>query len=776
MPRHYIRFLFLWATLIFLLAYSAQAQTATDISVTVSTVGSSQIQLEGTIPSGTIEYLIASDGCGACTAPSHGTITGFNDDNGLLVYTPVDGYTGSDSFTYKVTDGSTSSSAATVTITVSSAKTTVTGTLENPDGTTRTGTITWILTQPATSPTGLISTATSVSAVLSSGAFSVSLWPSTGLSPQAYYQLWYKTTNSIRQELIGVYAIAASASSLDLSTCGCEVTDANLRARYTFASAAQVNNVLNLTRSFNVSKAGVDQGQFDTLDFEEGANITITPTDNLDGSITLAIAGPSGGGGGTVNSGTAGRLAYYPSSSTSVNSLTIGTANQFLKVNATTNGHNYVTPTAGTGIGITLTNTVFEIENTGVATINGESGGAHTLVAAVGTCGSAPEVTTSTTTHTVCVPSASVTATGTITASGTQQVIAGDKLFVGFANDDIPLTVRQKSSGSDTLQQWQNAGGSVTTGEHSVYGVWHRTLNAGVSEGAPTSLVNNGYIAKFYETSIGDCGTQPCKGLRTSIAYVGGTTSTTFTGITGAVDLAESGNLTDTNSSAVLATMAHTGSATVSGVVGVRSAISNSAGTLTTAYGVKVEPAIYGGTLTSLFSFYGKAVESSGGTLTNNYGLYLESVTAGATTNYGIYTNSGHNSFGDAISIRGIAAPAVGAADSGKLYYDSAADLLKLSINGGAYGNVGTYFEGSATINFASTAATACSAASTITVTGAVADKPVWLGVPNAAATSGVIFHAWVSAANTVSVQACNITAAGALDPASGTFTARVSQ
>lgn len=79
---------------------------------------------------------------------------------------------------------------------------------------------------------------------------------------------------------------------------------------------------------------------------------------------------------------------------------------------------------------------------------------------------------------------------------------------------------------------------------------------------------------------------------------------------------------------------------------------------------------------------------------------------------------------------------------------------------------------GTATIDFASIAIDNC-ATSTVTVTGAVADNPVVLGVPNASNTTGSQFTAWVSATNTVTVKHCCV-ASGPCDPASGTFTARV--
>jgi hypothetical protein len=79
---------------------------------------------------------------------------------------------------------------------------------------------------------------------------------------------------------------------------------------------------------------------------------------------------------------------------------------------------------------------------------------------------------------------------------------------------------------------------------------------------------------------------------------------------------------------------------------------------------------------------------------------------------------------------------------------------------------------GTAAINFASIAA-AGTQTGTITVTGAVAGDAVFIGVPTAAINAGVIYWGYVSAANTVTVVANNITA-GPIDPGNATFRAVV--
>jgi hypothetical protein len=64
----------------------------------------------------------------------------------------------------------------------------------------------------------------------------------------------------------------------------------------------------------------------------------------------------------------------------------------------------------------------------------------------------------------------------------------------------------------------------------------------------------------------------------------------------------------------------------------------------------------------------------------------------------------------------------------------------------------------------------------TVTVTGAADGDSVGLGIPNALASStGVLFTGWVSAANTVSVKACDVTSANP-NPAAATVRADVWQ
>lgn len=79
----------------------------------------------------------------------------------------------------------------------------------------------------------------------------------------------------------------------------------------------------------------------------------------------------------------------------------------------------------------------------------------------------------------------------------------------------------------------------------------------------------------------------------------------------------------------------------------------------------------------------------------------------------------------------------------------------------------------SATLNFGSIATTA-SADLTITVAGAAVNNTVVLGLP-ASPAAGIVFNAFVSAANTVTVRATNVTGSS-VDPASATYSVVVLQ
>ena len=115
---------------------AAMTSAAATVSITVSAVNQAPVvdsQEATTAEDAPLALSLGSDGDGevtqtltlnVVTAPSHGTLGGFNSSTGGVTYTPNANYHGSDSFTYTLTDDNTAggdaltSAQATVTITV----------------------------------------------------------------------------------------------------------------------------------------------------------------------------------------------------------------------------------------------------------------------------------------------------------------------------------------------------------------------------------------------------------------------------------------------------------------------------------------------------------------------------------------------------------------------------------------------------------------------------------------------------------------------------------
>ena len=200
------------------------------------------INLNATSPEGcALTYEIVS-------APANGTVSNLNGSTGVLVYTSNSSYGGPDSFTYHAkafttgscTTGLVTSSAATVTINVGNKKTVVNGKLINLDGTAATGTITWSLIQAATTFDGFhIIQGSSVTRTLDSdGAYTVSLYPTAGLSPNSYYMA--KHTSGSVVETLGIYNIPASDNAITQATLNTNQVMTLGTAQYVIASETAV--------------------------------------------------------------------------------------------------------------------------------------------------------------------------------------------------------------------------------------------------------------------------------------------------------------------------------------------------------------------------------------------------------------------------------------------------------------------------------------------------------------------------------------------------------
>jgi VCBS repeat-containing protein len=132
--------------------------TAEDTALTVDAPG---VLGNDTDPDGDRLSAVAGSG------PSHGTLT--RDTNGSFIYTPAANYNGSDSFTYRASDGTLTSNLATVTLTVTAVNDAPTVTVA-PGGTCgtndRSGTINLTVGDVESQPAGLTLSATSSNTTL----------------------------------------------------------------------------------------------------------------------------------------------------------------------------------------------------------------------------------------------------------------------------------------------------------------------------------------------------------------------------------------------------------------------------------------------------------------------------------------------------------------------------------------------------------------------------------------------------------------------------------
>lgn len=107
--------------------------------------------------------------------------------------------------------------------------------------------------------------------------------------------------------------------------------------------------------------------------------------------------------------------------------------------------------------------------------------------------------------------------------------------------------------------------------------------------------------------------------------------------------------------------------------------------------------------------------------------------------------------------------------DNGTKEYDGSNEFLTV---GGVRYTMAKTLTATATLDFPSIASNGYQDL-TMTVTGAVDGDVVAIGAPNGSVPAGVMYHAWVSATDTVTIRAHN-TSGGAVDPASGTFRASI--
>jgi hypothetical protein len=99
------------------------------------------------------------------------------------------------------------------------------------------------------------------------------------------------------------------------------------------------------------------------------------------------------------------------------------------------------------------------------------------------------------------------------------------------------------------------------------------------------------------------------------------------------------------------------------------------------------------------------------------------------------------------------------------------ASQLKRGVVGSSTGT--TILSNTASLDFTAISAQTCEDL-TITVTGAVANDAVAIGIPNALYETGATYSGWVSTTDTVKVRRCNISAAPLTNVAAATVRATV--
>ncbi len=273
----------------------AAVPIATSFSVTASTVGSTQLQLQGLDPDGTaLAFAIVSP-----PNPLHGSLSSLSPTNGFIVFTPATGFVGVTTFTFNLTSGAQTSTTATCTVTVTNAKTRIIDTLIDPSGTPRRGIVTFALVRKSQSTGGLIPAGATASAVLNSvGQFDISIFPSSALTPYSVYQVLFKDSGGVLEERIGVYNFPALTTTTTLAPH--QVIDTNLGAQYTIASQASVNAMISggvsgsPTYSGLVTmNAGAQMPGGQRLNWEAGGESAPSVSDATVGSRLILWPGPA---------------------------------------------------------------------------------------------------------------------------------------------------------------------------------------------------------------------------------------------------------------------------------------------------------------------------------------------------------------------------------------------------------------------------------------------------------------------------------------------------
>jgi len=281
-------------------------------------------------------------------SPSHGTLSRTSGvtftSAGALLYTSNPGYTGTDTFTYTVSandSGGTprTTSPATVTITVVNTRTTISGQLAGVSG----GKISFVLSGTALTYDGVLSAGASVTAnVASDGTYSVSLWPTAGMNPQAFWNAQYKSSDGSYVANFGPYNVPVSSSPISQAALESNrVASTSQGQPITIANETAVEMLRN--------SANFSAGSDTQIIYNSGGSLTGSPnltydgtTRNLNGADSInAIAVSSELAGSWTNSACAGFSTLTPSGTAITTAVTGSGAGLAYQSVALTSGSTY---------------------------------------------------------------------------------------------------------------------------------------------------------------------------------------------------------------------------------------------------------------------------------------------------------------------------------------------------------------------------------------------------------------------------------------------------
>ncbi len=388
--------------------------------------------------------------------PSHGTLSGLDTAAGTVTYTPANGFSGSDSFTYKATNTGGASVAATVSITVG---TPAAPACQAVSVTTAADTAAPVTFNCATVAPGFANTYAVVAnpahgtlSGLDTAAGTVTYTPSNGFSGSDSFT--YKATNAGGASVAATVSITVSPPAAPTCQAVAVTTAADTGASVTFncpiVAAGFANTYAVVSNPAHGALSGLDTA---------AGTVTYTPDNGFSGSDSFTYQATNAGGASvaatvsiTVNAPTAPTCQAVPLSAAADTAAAVtfsctttpGFANTYAVASSPSHGTlSGLDTAAGT---ITYTPT------------NGFSGSDSFTYTATNTGGTSVPATVSITVNPPAAPTCQAVAVTTAAGTGTSVTFNCPVVAAGFANTYAVAT----NPSHGTLSGLDTAAGTVT--------------------------------------------------------------------------------------------------------------------------------------------------------------------------------------------------------------------------------------------------------------------------------------------------------------------------